>query len=226
VSGPPTRAGGTAARRRARREEIVQATRDLFDARGVREANIDDIARAVGVNRAIIYRHFTSKDELFALTLAGYLRELDAQLDAADDPAAASTGRLAALADVFAGYALAHPAFLDSALWLLRQPRQELVDGISEGSLLALGQLMATSLGRLAAVLRAGDAAGELAVEDPDLHAMALYAQGLGVLQLARSGCYLRGGDGPPQVVPVGEDVVRRLVVDALVGAALRPGRG
>ena len=54
----------------------MEATRALFDAREMRDANIDDIARAVGVNRAIIYRHFASKDELFALTLAEYLTEL------------------------------------------------------------------------------------------------------------------------------------------------------
>src|SRR5262245_341370 len=64
---PRSRRTGAAARRRERQREIVQATRALFDAREMRDANIDDIARAVGVNRAIIYRHFASKDELFAL---------------------------------------------------------------------------------------------------------------------------------------------------------------
>ena len=62
--------GGTAATRRRRREaEIIAATRRLFDERGVRDAQIEDIARAVGINRAIIYRHFTGKEELFSLTL-------------------------------------------------------------------------------------------------------------------------------------------------------------
>jgi len=56
--------------------EILDATRALFDARGVRDAQIEDIARAVGINRAIVYRHFTGKEELFALTLTGYLDEL------------------------------------------------------------------------------------------------------------------------------------------------------
>ena len=43
-----------AARRRQREQEILSATRRLFDERGVRDAQIEDIARAVGVNRAII----------------------------------------------------------------------------------------------------------------------------------------------------------------------------
>jgi AcrR family transcriptional regulator len=34
----------------------------------VRDAQIEDIAQAVGINRAIVYRHFTGKEELFALT--------------------------------------------------------------------------------------------------------------------------------------------------------------
>ena len=65
-----------AARRRAREAEILAATRALFDERGVRDAQIEDIANAVGINRAIVYRHFTGKEELFALTLVGYLDEL------------------------------------------------------------------------------------------------------------------------------------------------------
>ena len=74
------RRGAALVRRRAREREILDATRALFDARGVRDAQIEDIARAVGVNRAIIYRHFTGKEELFALTLVGYLDDLEARL--------------------------------------------------------------------------------------------------------------------------------------------------
>ena len=41
-------------RRAERKREILDATRTLFDERGVRDAQIEDIARAVGINRAII----------------------------------------------------------------------------------------------------------------------------------------------------------------------------
>ena len=85
-----------AARRRAREAEILAATRALFDERGVRDAQIEDIANAVGINRAIVYRHFTGKEELFALTLVGYLDELRDALaeaaDAHDDPARPADG--------------------------------------------------------------------------------------------------------------------------------------
>ena len=66
---PDGRRTAAAARRRAREQEIIAATRALFDQRGVRDAQIEDIAQAVGINRAIVYRHFTGKEELFALTL-------------------------------------------------------------------------------------------------------------------------------------------------------------
>ena len=61
---------------------------ELFDESGVRDAQIEDIARAVGVNRAIIYRHFSGKEELFALTLVSYLDELETRLaDGRDEQA-------------------------------------------------------------------------------------------------------------------------------------------
>ena len=211
-----TRAGAAAARRRARRAEIVTATRALFDERGLRNANVDDIARAVGVNRAIIYRHFSSKEELFALTLARYLEDLDERLVNADDAGAPPATRLAAAAGVLADYGLRHPAFVDCALALQRQPGEELLTEISEGALFRLGQLLASTLGRFAAVLRDG---GRFATEDPHLAAMALFLQALGVLHLARTGFFVRPGEGSPETVPVDEQRVRALVVDGVLAA-------
>src|SRR3954447_11729318 len=76
-NGEPAR--GNAARANARRErerEIVEATRALFDERGVQDAPMEEIARAVGINKALIYRHFASQEELFVLTVTHYLGEL------------------------------------------------------------------------------------------------------------------------------------------------------
>lgn len=215
------RSSTVAARRRARRAEIVRATRELFDERGLRDANMDDIARAVGVNRAIIYRHFASKEELFALTLAGYLEELDVLLAQADDPAATTRDRLTAACGVLADYGLQHPAFLDCAIALMRQPGEELLAEIGGGALVQLGRLMGATTGRIAAVLRSGAAAGDLTASDADLLATTLWMQALGALHLARTGFYVRSADGGPQTVPVDEATVRRAVVDTLVAAAL-----
>src|SRR3954468_3532387 len=101
-----------AARRRARERDIITATRGLFDERGVRDAQIDDIAKAVGINRAIVYRHFTGKEELFALTLVEYLDELRVALNDAGASSTDPGARLTALVGAFVEYGVAHPAFV------------------------------------------------------------------------------------------------------------------
>src|ERR687893_695378 len=100
-----------AARRRARKEQIIAATRELFDSKGVRDVQIEEIAGAVGINRAIVYRHFSGKEELFALTLVGYLDELHQAMQAAPDAGASPEDRLAAVVGAFVDYGIAHPAF-------------------------------------------------------------------------------------------------------------------
>src|SRR3712207_8900601 len=62
--------------RRVRERELVQATRALFDERGMQDAPIEEIAKAVGIARGLIYRHFSSKEELYVLTVTDYLDEL------------------------------------------------------------------------------------------------------------------------------------------------------
>src|ERR671923_979057 len=100
---------GAAARASARRErerEIVEATRALFDERGVQDAPMEEIARAVGINKALIYRVFASKEELFVLTVTHYLDELR---EHALEP---HEGLRDAL-DRFTRFCLRYPAFLD-----------------------------------------------------------------------------------------------------------------
>ena len=77
-----SRASERRSRRSSREQAIVSATRTLFDDRGLRDARVEDIARAAGLNKALIYRAFSSKDEIFILTATSYLDELRAQTDA------------------------------------------------------------------------------------------------------------------------------------------------
>lgn len=215
------RRSGAAARRRERQQEIVQATRALFDAREMRDANIDDIARAVGVNRAIIYRHFASKDELFALTLAEYLQELNERMAACDDETLPAPDRLARIAEAYADFCLQYPAFIDCALALLRQPREYLWAELSEAALQRVGRHLVVSLGRIARVLRAGTEAGDFSVDDADVTANMIYMQTLGALHIARSGFIVRDtGAGVAEVAPVDGDQFRGLVVRSCLAAA------
>jgi AcrR family transcriptional regulator len=222
-AGPAARGrrAGAAARRRERQREIVEATRALFDAREMRDANIDDIARAVGVNRAIIYRHFASKDELFALTLAEYLQELDLRMAEIDDESAPAPDRLATVAGAYADFCLQYPAFLDCALALLRQPGEYLLAELSEAALQRVGRFMVAGLGRIADVLRAGTEAGDWAVEDADVTANLIYLQTLGALHIARSGFIVRdAGQGVPAISPIDAAQFRGLVVRSCLAAA------
>ncbi|WP_121258795.1 TetR/AcrR family transcriptional regulator [Nocardioides ferulae] len=212
-----------AARRRAREAEIIAATRALFDERGVRDAQIDDIARAVGINRAIVYRHFSGKEELFALTLVGYLDELrEALADAAAGPGGARD-RLAALVGAFADYGVEHPAFVDCAQTLMRRSGPELLDEISESALFRLGRAISACLTLLTGVLEDGGTAGELDVDDPVLLANTLYASGLGALQLARVGILVKEeSPGVPTVGRISPDQVREFLVTTALALAGR----
>src|SRR4051794_8069133 len=211
-----------AARRRAREKDIIAATRGLFDQRGVRDAQIEDIAKAVGINRAIVYRHFTGKEELFALALVGYLDELRAALVEAAESEAKPRDQLAALVSAFVDYGVAHPAFVDCAHSLMRRTGTELFDEISEGAMLRLGRAIASCLAGLRRTLEAGAESGDFAVSDPVLLANTLYATGLGGLQLARVGLVIdEAAPGVPKVGSVGADQVKSLLLTSALGMAV-----
>ncbi|MFT4264210.1 MAG: TetR/AcrR family transcriptional regulator [Nocardioides sp.] len=212
------RRSAAAARRRVREAEIIGATRQLFDERGVRDAQIEDIARAVGINRAIVYRHFTGKEELFALTLVGYLDELREALETASELDGTVTDRVTATIGAFVDYGVAHPAFADCAQALMRRTGPELFDEISEGAMLRLGRAMTGCLSILTRLIEEGNAAGEFHVENAALLTNTLYASGLGTLQLARIGITVSElAPGVPVVGQLSVDQVR----DYLEKAAL-----
>ena len=211
------RRGAALVRRRAREREILDATRALFDARGVRDAQIEDVARAVGVNRAIIYRHFSGKEELFALTLVGYLDDLEARLGAVSTRIGPRK-RVKALTEAFVDFGLEHPAFVDCAQTLMRRPGSELWEEISEGAMFRLGRGISTCLARVAAAIQAGVDAGSFHTDDVHLLANTLYAAGLGGMQLARVGMLVKeAAPGVPVVAPVSPGQVK----DYLVANAL-----
>ena len=131
--------------RNQRERDLVEATRALFDERGLQDAPMDEIARSVGINKALIYRVFASKEELFVLTVTHYLDELrEAAADATD---------LRGALDHFTRFCLRYPAFLDCALSLMRRPAEDLRERVSEGVWMRLGRSMAACLAPLAAML-------------------------------------------------------------------------
>lgn len=208
-------------RRAERKREILEATRTLFDERGVRDAQIEDIARAVGINRAIIYRHFSGKEELFAATLVGYLQELNDTMTSADDPSADPEQRLRVMSEEFLDFGSRLPAFVDCAQALLRRRGEELMDEVSQSVMLDLGVAMTACLHHVVAILDAGSATGQFHVRDPHLLANILYTQALGVLNLASLQLSVREENpGLPAVDAVPFDEVKELVQVAAIAMA------
>ena len=174
--------------RRARERELVAATRALFDERGMQDAPIEEIARAVGIARGLIYRQFSSKEELFVLTVTDYLAELDGLLDAAIARDARARSRSSSAGPrAYAGFCLRYPAFLDCALSLMHRPARELRESVSESVWLRLGQGIARCVRpRRRRSCAPAREAGAFAVEDPDYMANVLWTQILGTMHLAR----------------------------------------
>lgn len=214
-------ASQTSPPRRVRERELVLATRALFDEKGMQDAPIEEIAKAVGIARGLIYRQFSSKEELFVLTVTNYLDELEGELDDAIDASSDPAVQLECCAKAFAAYCQRYPAFLDSSLSLMRRPARELHEIVSESVWLRLGQGMAGCLAHLAQVLVRGSAAGTFSVEDPDYTANVMWTQMLGVMHLARIRVGVRQlAPGVPGLFPVEpEQILRTCVASALATA-------
>ena len=183
----------------------------------MRDAQIEDIARAVGINRAIVYRHFTGKEELFALTLTGYSTSCATPWPRDRPPGRPGRApdrdrhRLRRLRPDL-------PGFVDCAQTLMRRTGPELLDEISESALFRLGRSISACLSVLSGVIDDGVAAGDFEVEDTNLLANQLYASALGGLQLARVGILV--GESAPGIPTVGS-VSPEQVRDFLVATAL-----
>ena len=62
-------------------EKILAAAREEFAARGLDGARVDRIARAAGVNKAMIYYHFHSKERLYETVVEQFLESVKTFLD-------------------------------------------------------------------------------------------------------------------------------------------------
>jgi AcrR family transcriptional regulator len=211
--------------RQLRERELIVATRALFDERGMQDAPVEEIARAVGIARGLIYRHFSSKEELYVLTTTDYLAELEGELAAVleDCPEPVECARR--LLRAYAAFCRRYPAFLDCSLSLMKRPARELHATVSESVWLRLGQGMAACVDHVAGALRRGKEDGVLEVGDPDFAATMLWTQTLGAMHLARLGVGVRqAAPGIPELFKVSDDeIVEFCVRSALATVGVRP---
>jgi len=215
---PPTQ-------RQTRERDLVAAARALFDERGVQDAPIEEIAKAAGIARGLIYRQFSSKEELFFLTVTLYLDELAELLEAATAAEPDPAGQLECLMEVYAAYCLRYPAFLDCSQSLMRQRTRDLHGTVSESVWLRLGQGMARCIEQVTQALRAGVASGRFTVDDPPYMANVLWTQTLGAMHLARMRVGLTQlAPGVPGLFPVDPDqLVRTCVASTLATVGAQP---
>ncbi len=209
--------------RASRERDLITATRRLFDERGFRDAPVEEIAKSVGIAKGLIYRQFSSKEELFVLTVTDYLAELAAEIERAAEPIEEPRARLERIAETFAGFCRRYPAFLDCSLALMHGPAERVRDSVSESVWFRLGTGMMSCIDQLAEALRRGVEAGAFELADPDFTANLLWTQTLGAMHLARIGVGVRrAGPGVPGLFSVSpEEVVSACVASALasVGA-------
>ena len=199
--------------REQQERELLAAARGVLDARGIDDAQVGDIARAAGISKALVYRHFSSKDELRIAAVVVYLDELGELLESsvgATDP----VDELLDVAACFIGYGIEHPAFLDCSLAVLRRPPQELLDQLSAATLLRVTQAMARSLRVIVAVIDGGRQTGAVTIQDPHLWANYWYARALGALHLARIGAIVCPTEEEvPGLRSVGADEIERIAL-------------
>ena len=119
------------ARRRSRRDEILDVAVDLFAARGYHGVSMDDIGAAAGVTGPALYHHFAGKEAMLAAALIPVSQGLltggrDRVARYPDDARVA----LEALVDFHVDFALAHPAVIALHLHELdrlpEEPRREI----------------------------------------------------------------------------------------------------
>jgi AcrR family transcriptional regulator len=198
-----------------REQELVAATRALFDERGMQEAPVEEIARSVGIARGLIYRQFSSKEELFVLTVTDYLAELAPLLEAAAGEPGDRDERIERCVEAFADYCQRYPAFLDCQMTLMRRPARDLRELVSESVWLRLGQGMAACLSPVAEVV------------ESDYLANFVWTQLVGSLHLLRIGVGVRqAAPGVPGLFRVDADEVTRTCVAAAVATVRAAGVG
>jgi AcrR family transcriptional regulator len=195
------------------RDWIFRAASREFAARGFAGANVDRIADAAGVNKAMIYYHFQSKADLYRAILTDMFAAVAARLDAMAAEHRTPEGKVRAFVEAIAREAEARPHF--PPIWF-----REIAEGGTHLEAQTL-QIVGGIVQRLAAMIAEGVAAGRFKPVDPLLvHAgivapLLLFYASTGLRQrLARAGIARADGYGPDEVIAH----VQRVAIGTLQG--------
>lgn len=137
----------------ASRRSIFQAAATEFATEGFAGASVDRIARAAGLNKAMIYYHFASKADLYRQVLDDMFGAVDARVKELADGGGSPETRIRRYVEYIALEAEARPHF--PPIWC-----REIADGgarLDPDLVGRLGGILET----LSAIIRDGVAAGE-----------------------------------------------------------------
>ncbi|MBX5451385.1 MAG: TetR/AcrR family transcriptional regulator, partial [Thermogemmatispora sp.] len=145
-----------------RRRQILHVAAEIFARRGLAETRISDIAEASGISQGLIYRYFSSKEELFKVLIETSTSVTATGLEQALKLAGSPWEKLTWLTTYIWEGIREHPAHFQVVLYAL----------ISEAvpadiRTLAFERVQAT-LATLRQLISEGQQAGQVAAGDPD----------------------------------------------------------
>lgn len=140
---------------------MFQAAATLFSAKGFDGVSVDDIAARAGVNKAMIYYHFTDKIALYRSVVADMLIAAGEKVAAIADSAIAPSDKLDRFVEMFVRMADARP-------WFPTLMMREISEGAPHLDLDTLGHIRSVFLG-FVRILKEGEAAGAFQTIPPIL---------------------------------------------------------
>jgi AcrR family transcriptional regulator len=184
------------------RERLLAAARELIEEGGYGAASVIAVAERAGVAAGTLYRHFSSKEELFVEVFRAVCSNEERAMGAAAAAMPASATAVARLETVlatFARRALSNPRL---AWALIAEPVDPRVDGERRAYRERYAAMVAE-------FLRDGIEAGELPAQNAELTAAALVG-GLGEVLVGPLSPVSAGGPRAAQVVRALRTFVRR----------------
>lgn len=192
-----------------RREDILQAAREVFFERGIEHATIDEVAEQAEVGKGTVYLYFDSKEAILMHLLLDGLDLLVGELEAAYAPgeSISATFRLQRLAKANLKFFQDHPPYLHLLLAFDRGRFRKSISDELYAEILARSR---RGFDWLVRALEQGKQDGSLATEDPHKAAGLLWAGVNGVLVLL---------EHPLRREMIGDDVesMYRAMVDTLI---------
>lgn len=142
---------GKRLRAATRRDQLLGAALAEFGRRGFHTTQMEHVAAAAGVSKALLYQHFESKEQLFGEVVQSIVDDLTGRLAASDREGASSLERVGGLVATLFDYATDEPDAWSLIVRHLDKPEvgmelRELRDGFGAT---AAGLLLSRRRGKL-----------------------------------------------------------------------------